>query len=641
MPVCFLLNDLDDDGLITPTSLHERAHVTVWLPIYQPTTTFHIQNTNPTTNHTKPPPTPWTDDTVGYHASTSNHISAAPHDEVSYAKLPYPVPFKTVQDHQQNHFQTHHEIEQHQNHNYQSPSHQSGSTSSVSLDSQLPVNVGGQSAYDFISSYDAPASGLGNAFAGSAAPTSSSSSFNLDSLSGKGHPASAVETLREILNKNIPYTDQHLHQQHLNNQANIDVQYSDQGLGNDGHLQLPTSNNQLQEHDTGLHTSYGAPPSGSFDSSSSLGHSSDSSSSSFSLNNDHNSFNSFNTLPSYGHNEPPQQNHHHNHEPHNANTHQPGADSNPVQQYEIPPDPQTYVPAFKPLSKVVVSPQPFYGRYGAPGSSYGLPPVQTVYQSHSVHAAYGPPALPPPARLYRPAGTNNNKHGNHGGSGGFGGFGGLGPVQQGPPSNYKGNTYLPPSAPHQTYGPGPNRRTHFVNPHNNNQHFNLHGKRSNGFLAKNGVRGNNFGIARNGGAGPLQGQAPPKLPPMNFMKAPAASQPIVVADLQPEHEKQVQEQLQQSLGSGLDIEVQKSIQIELDSQGNVKETPAEASASKASPDSAPVSTPIRRSSGNGDNDLIGQTPVASSLPSAPTVLSYSRPYSRQRQTPKKYTFHRF
>lgn len=504
----------------------------------------------------------------GYRSSPSNHISVP--EEISYAKLPYPVPFKTTNPHQA-----------------QTTSH------SVSLDSQLPVNVGGQAAFDFISSYDVPASGLaGNplnaaAFAGSA--PSGGHSFNADNVP-KGTPSSAVETLREILNKNIPYTDPLL----INQGPAIDVEYSDQGLG------------QYPQHDTNQHSAYGAPPLSTSSSSSSSASSSYSESfpngfGDFQLTNDNNVPNT------HGHHEQEQAPHEQHHTNHNH--YQAGADSNPVQQYEIPPDPKSYVPAFKPLTK---APLPYYGRYGAAPGSYALPPVQAVYQTHSVHTAYGPPA-----KFYRPAGTNNN---NIHGGGRFGHGNGLGPVA----APFKGNMYLPPQNPHKTYGPpGPiNRRSHLGINSNNRKFLKMHGKRSNGLVVR--TSGNVNAPRNSGGVG---GPRPVNLPVVPV--APINSQPIVVADQQrPEHEYQSQ-RLQDSLG--VDIEVQKSIGYELEENGKPKE---------AAPEATSKSSTNRRNSESGDSDLVDQVSPSSSNVAA-TGPIYSRPYSRRRQTPKMYTFHRY
>lgn len=587
------------------------------------------------------------------------------------------MPFKTAGNEQQH---SHHHYNQHQGHSSGSGAAAAGS---ISLDSQLPVNVGGQAAYDFISSYDAPASGLldnslnAAAFAGSSPSKGVAQSFNFDNIQ-KGAPASAVETLREILNKNIPYTDQALHQATPHDTKAIDVQYSDQGLGGN---QLQQEYQHQEQHDTNQEqqfTEYGAPPLSISSSSSSSGFSDSFPTGGFgdfpssSVNDQHLQQNTFGG--GGGLNDQPQ---HfqlpttHQQLPHqtqnNYNNYQTGADSNPVQQYEIPPDPNTYVPAFKPLSKAPAL--PYYGRYGAPvavAPAYAVAPVQAVYQTHSVATAYGPPA-----KYYRPAGTNNNNnfnnHHHHPGGAGPSSFGnGLGPI--GGPSgggpSYKGNMYLPPlgpSKPHQTYGfppGGPNRRTHFE-PFNGRRHFinKMHGKRSNGFppmmmmqKLKGGSRGNvNINARRNGGGGPPSAVAGPpmKLMPVNAPQnqeapkveitspAPSASpspsinhQPIVVADQQqPEHESN---RLQDTLG--VDIEVHKSIGFELDGQGNAK---------LELPDVSPVvkqSTLVRRNSVDGDNDL-EQGHVSSSLATGPI---YSRPYSSSRQqTPKMYSFHRY
>lgn len=241
-------------------------------------------------------------------------------------------------------------------------------------------------------------------------------------------------------------------------------------------------------------------------------------------------------------------------------------------------------------------------RYGAPPlavPAVGLP-VQSVYQAHSIHTAYGPP----PPKYFRPAGTNNG-----------GGHGGLGPVGGGSGHGYKynvpnrpGNAYLPVLPPKS----GPyNRRTVFGNINK------MHGKRSSvGFtstMAKNRAH-----AAFNGEGLPGPVRLNPAPQPSSFNGA------IVVADKQPEHEQQVQ-RLQDSLGP--DIEVQKSISIELDGKGNPKESFVESPSS--------YSGPIRRNS-----FVEGELTPPPALPLA-TGPIYSRPYSKRRLTPKKYTFHRF
>lgn len=493
--------------------------------------------------------------TVGYHASTSNHISGS--EDLSFAKLPYPVPFKSA-------------TEQH-------PPQQQHNSGHTSLDSQSPVNVGGQAAYDFISSYEAPAShdnslSASTVFSGSA-PNSAGAGHFGGGGADKGPSSSAVETLREILNKNIPYSDANL----LNTPHNkpIEVEFSDQ-------TQHHQFEHPQQQHDTTFptHNDY-LPPSGYGE---------------LPLNNNDDHKNHYQEQvhhPSAALELPHQTENHHQHN----NYQQSGADSNPVQQYEIPPDPRTYVPAFRPLSKAVGPP---FMRYGAP--PIAVLPVQSVYQAHSIHTAYGPPS----PKYFRPAaGTNNG-----------GGHGGLGPVGGG--SGYKynvpnrpGNAYLPVLPPSHQTGPY-NRRTVFGNINK------MHGKRSSvGFM---GTQKNRAHAAFNGGGGGLPG--PARLaPPPQLSSVPGA---IVVADQQPEHEHQLQ-RLQDSLG--VDIEVQKSISIELDGKGNPKQSSVVESPSS-------ISGPIRRSS-LAEGEL---TPPSLPLATGP---NYSRPYSKRRLTPKKYTFHRF
>lgn len=439
---------------------------------------------------------------------------------------------------------------QHQDHQH----HQS-SSAHVTLDAQLPVNVGGQAAFDFISSYEPPASGLhsGNslgaaAFSGSASPASAG---NHGGTSANGHSSTAVEALREILNKNIPYTDPTL----INPGPAIDVEFSDQGLGQGHHHD---THHTQTPHDTLASTGFGG-----YDTA---------------------NVNHFQTQ----------------HQPDAADSHypqQPGADSNPVHQYDIPPDPKTYVPAFKPLSQGV---QPFM-RYGVPPVAVApvpVVPVQSVYSAHSIHTAYGPP----PAKYFRPTGTNN---------GGGGGGVGLGPVgYKNTVPHRPGNAYLPP-VPQQ----GPYTRRTLIGGGGK-----MHGKR----MSTGGPGFNRPNGAFNGGlpGGPL------RLSPVLPTPVPLRSAAPAVADQQPEHEVQVQ-RLQDSLG--LDIEVQKSISIELDGKGNVK--PKETS--------SPVSGQNRRSSvvvTGEDVENLRPPP----LPVA-TGPIYSRPYSKRRLThsPKKYTFHRF
>ena len=445
---------------------------------------------------------------------------------------------------------------------------------------KTPQTVGGQAAYDFISSYEVPASGLPFAASGP--------SFNI----AKDAPSSAVETLREILNKNIPYTD---------HQNAIDVQYSDQSLDhNNIHQQQPTHFDTNQEQYPA--TEYGAP--------SLSPHSTSSLSSSFGGFGDE--------LSSHG--TPQQQNapsapgltlevpHSHSNKNQFNNFHS-GADSNPVQQYEIPPDPHTYVPAFKPLSKAPLLPYPVTPvRYGAP--------LQPLYHSHSVHTAYGAPAVP--VNVYRRPGTNpnNNHHGGVGGGASDSSFGGP----SGAP--YKGNMYLPPLGPppSQAYGPPAgnyNRRT-FNNPP---RHLvKLHGKRANWFFGGPGkfYRGNGAVVAsRNAGT---FGHVPssPILPTNTVpVTTPSAllKEPIVVADQQLAH---VVQSDRQKDDFGVDIEVQQSIGYELDAQGNAK---------KMTQDSPALGQTASRRSDNALRPVDG--PI------------YSRPYSRQRQTPKLYTFHRY
>lgn len=478
-----------------------------------------------------------------YRASTSN----AGAEDISYAKLPYPIPFKTA-DHQADH---------------SAPTLPTGPVHHKS-----PVEVGGQAAFDFISSYDLPPSGhvdnaLGAAtaaaYGGSAAPSAAAHTTH-----AKAPPASAVEALREILNKNIPYTDTSADQY---NHQPLDVQYSDQGYSEYNQQQQQIS--QIQ-HDT--LDNYGGPGS--------------SGSAGFQTPQHHH-------VPSATAND-------HHHEPL-------GADFNSVQQYEIPPDPRTYVPPFKPLTGKVVA-APHYGRYGAPmpaaialGGAYGMP-LQSVYQAHSIHTAYGPPS-----KFIRPAGTNSfigapppPAHGH--GIGGISGGGHKGPYHLGGGGQGNTHTYLPPQMP---WSNGPQKRTSINHPLDK-----MHAKRS------NGLNRGNFGQGFAAAAASLPG--PVRIPAGGG--SPARGSPAAVADNEPLLAYQ-SKQLQDSLG--LDIEIQKSIGIELDASGKPKQL--------AHPPSDP--SPIRRNS-VADDDTLRPPPVTGPV--------YSRPYSHYRRlTPKKYTFHRY
>lgn len=595
-----------DVGLFVPKSAWTRACDRV--TTHQLHNTTDIQSTHLTNNTPKPTKPP-----KGYRAK-SKPIYAQ--EEPTFAKLPYPVPFKTANQHHHN------------------PTHTS-SGGGASFDTQLPVNVGGQAAFDFISSYDAPASGVidnslnAAAFAGS---SPSGGSFDFNTIP-KGAPESAVETLREILNKNIPYSETVLDQDKYNKQV-INVEYSNQGLATEDH------HGQIHDTNSHQHATYGAPPlttsssSSSFASSTGFGD--------FHLN-DQNNFNVQNT---FGHH------HQQDQQLHNANNYQAGADSNPVQQYEIPPDPRTYVPAFKPLGKAPL-PAP-YGRYGAPGG-YALAPAQLVYQTHTVQTAYGHPV-----KLYRPAGTNNlNSHGGLGSAGGFGqGAAVAPPASLLPPTQYKGNQYLPPLSPSlpQAYGPPPppggpyNRRTYLGNNRRHFIHNKMHGKRSNWYRANAIAPRNSFGGPVALVKGPMI-QSPPIAPTPTSIPMPAEVisttklQPIVVAeegDEEVEQQQQPQQKVEEHVGQtereqdtrGLDIEVQKSIGFELDGEGNPKEA-----LPNFSPSAESASAKIRRNSVDGDFDLRQvepRTPLA-------TGPIYSRPYSQRRQqTPRKlYTFHRY
>lgn len=550
----------------------------------------------------------------GYHASTNNHISATSED-VSFAKLPYPVPFKTATE----------------QHPHQQQNYDHHGTGAISLDSQLPVNVGGQAAFDFISSYDVPASGvIDNSLNSGAGAGAFDHQFD---FSKSGAPASAVEALREILNRNIPYTDQEL-LKHQDSKA-IDVQYSDQG-----------GQGLQQPHDANTHFNYDATSSSSSSSS----------------------------VPSFLGNFPPLNYHAHNSNFQGGNFNEPQPqqqqqthtetshtnininNSNPpvIQQYEIPPDPHTYVPAFKPLSASV-------GHYGPPaapaaivippGGGYGMP-VRSVYQAHSIHTAYGPPG-----RYFRPPGTNQNHNhiNNQHGPGPL-----LGNKHTIP--NRPGNAYLPvappsPTGPHQNYGPpsatGPHQNYGPPPSFSSPGHYNrrtligsnkMHGKRSNvGYMARNRGLASPQPPSTVGVGGRLPGPVKsPELPPAPLSptqqppsqpqesSSSSLSSPIVVADHQPEHEYQVQ-QLKDDFGP--DIEIQKSIQYELDSKGNPKEV---------------IEQPIRRNFNVEEQQTGEQFKPSSSAVSSPlattvnTGPTYSRPYSKRQLTrPKKYTFHRY
>lgn len=384
---------------------------------------------------------------TSYHAPTRHDdppLSSAADHGIStsggggFAKLPYPIPFKTQSEHLQL-------LDSH-----------SGTFTSPAASSYAAPPSGGVSHNSYSSSHDS---------ASFSSPSSSQSHSSHSSNSIDPSVQHAADALREILNKKIPY----------HTSDNTQQIFQQQHTGFD---------NSIQQHEQHDHQQQQYSNSQGFDYNV--------------INNNHNINNNNNEYDN---------NNHIREQNGQSNSNQ--LEYNKVQQYEIPPDPRTYVPAFRPLTGPEVL------------------PVE-VFQSHTVHTAYGLPS-PQAIQFIRPSKTGRGPS-----SATKVGF----PNYQAPPHG-PGNAYLPPSSKslHSAHPPS----AHYLPPlrkYGDSSPPRMHVKRAN---SPNSLSNKSpMVIVREG----------PSLRP----------QSVGTADSSSVHQQQLKH-LKETLGP--DFEIQKSIGIEL------------------------------------------------------------------------------